>query len=333
MPKKPNVPPESDKDEPIISLRELSKKFNGVKAVNNLSMSIPRGSIFGFIGPSGCGKTTTIRLILGLYEPDSGQVEVLGTAPDKFGKREREAIGYMPQHATLYPELTVSENLNFAASLYGVPLRRRKRLEELLQLVELADETSKKVGDLSGGMQRRLSLAAAIVHRPQLIMLDEPTAGIDPILRNKFWDYFRTLKGAGETLFVATQYVNEAANCDFVGVMVDGRLLMVETPTELRRRATGGDIIHLETEDYLRHDKLDVLRNQEFVVGRNVKRQRGRQLAILVEDASSALPLVLDWCRRSQIAVESANQYLPSFDEVFVSLIDRDRDTDTNDSD
>ncbi|NIP55185.1 MAG: ATP-binding cassette domain-containing protein, partial [candidate division Zixibacteria bacterium] len=147
--------------------------------------------------------------------------------------------------------LTVWENMNFAASLYGFPLRRKERLHELLELVELIGHEGKKVRNLSGGMKSRLGLATSIIHRPQLLFLDEPTTGIDPVLRRKFWDYFQQLKRDDRTLFVTTQYVGEAAYCDYVGVMMDGRLLMVETPEGLRRRALGGEVIHLNLANYL----------------------------------------------------------------------------------
>lgn len=227
----------------------------------------------------------------------------------------------MPQQFVLYPELTVWENLNFAASLYGVSLRRNERLNELLELVELNGHEKKKVRDLSGGMQRRLSLAAAIVHDPQLIFLDEPTSGIDPVLRRKFWDYFQRLKEQGHTLFITTQYVGEAAYCDYVGVMANGRLLMVETPQGLRRRALGGDVLHLHTTNHLTGSQFSLLKAQDFVLDGKVTRLRDQGVEIVVNDASVALPILLDWCHEQAIGVESASEYVPIFDDVFVELI------------
>jgi ABC-2 type transport system ATP-binding protein len=307
----------------IIHTRDLSKTFAGETAVDKLSLDVPSGTIFGFIGPSGCGKTTSVRLLLGIYKPDSGEAEVLNCAPQQFGRAEQAQIGYMPQQFVLYPELSVWENLNFAASLYGVPLRRKDRLNTLLELVELTGHEKKKVGNLSGGMQRRLGLAAAIIHNPQLIFLDEPTAGIDPVLRRKFWDYFQSLKAEGHTLFVTTQYVSEAAYCDYVGVMADGRLLMVETPDDLRRRALGGEIIHLHTVEFLNESEFNNLRTQPFVLDNKASRLRNRGVEVVVENASITLPLLLDWCQAQQIPVESASEHLPLFDDVFVQLINQ----------
>ena len=215
----------------VIQTHELTKKFGEETAVDSLTMYVPRGSIFVFIGPSECGKTTTVRLLTGVHKPTSGNVTVLGKDPYAFTKSDREKIGYLIQNFVLYPELTVWENLNFAASFYGVSLLgRAKQFNRLLEFVELKDDKGKLASALSGGMKRRLSLASTLVHNPELLFLDEPTAGIDPLLRRKFWDYFKKLQSEGHTLFVTTQYVGEAAYCDMVGVMYDGRLLMVETP-------------------------------------------------------------------------------------------------------
>lgn len=307
----------------IIQTRDLTKTFAGETAVDHLTLDIPHGAIFGFIGPSGCGKTTSVRLLLGIYTPDSGDVKVLQQSPQDFGRQARAQIGYMPQQFVLYPELSVWENLNFSASLYGVPVRRKKRLQELLELVELTGHEKKKVRNLSGGMQRRLSLAASIIHNPQLIFFDEPTAGIDPVLRRKFWDYFQRLKDDGRTLFVTTQYVGEAAYCDYVGVMADGRLLMVETPKGLRRRALGGDIIRLSSATFLTEEQFNTLRSQPFVHEGKVSRLRDRGIEIVVEDASATLPLLLEWCQAQQIPVESASEHVPLYDDVFVQLIEQ----------
>lgn len=307
--------------ENIIHTHDLTKTFDNKAVVNNLNLNIPSGVIFGFIGPSGCGKTTSVRLLLGIYTPDSGEVEVLQRTPQKFRRADRAKIGYMPQQFVLYPDLSVWENLNFAASLYGVPLRRNERLDYLLDLVELTGHENKNVRNLSGGMQRRLSLAAAIVHNPQLIFLDEPTTGIDPVLRRKFWDYFQQLKEDGHTLFITTQYVNEAAHCDYVGVMADGRLLMVETPEGLRHRAMGGDIIHLHTARFMTEEQVATLASQPFVIDGKVSRLRGKGIEMVVEDASVTLPQLLDWCHSQNIEVESASEHMPIYDDIFVELI------------
>lgn len=309
--------------ENIIYTNSLTKQFDGVTAVDNLSLQIPPGVIFGFIGPSGCGKTTSVRLLLGVYKPDSGDIQVLGRQPEKFSHRERAKIGYMPQQFILYPELSVWENMNFAASLYGYPLRRKERLQELLALVELTGHEDKKVRNLSGGMKSRLSLAASIIHNPQLLFLDEPTTGIDPMLRRKFWDYFQQLKREDRTLFVTTQYVGEAAYCDYVGVMADGRLLMVETPEGLRRRALGGEVIHLHLVDYLTDAQVQHLRQQPFLKNSSIRNLPNQVVEIVVDDdAGTILPKLLDYVKQQQINVISAEEYVPPFDDIFVRIIE-----------
>ena len=219
----------------VISAQHLTKKFGDETAVEDVSFDVPRASIFGFIGPSGSGKTTTVRLLTGVYTPTEGEVSVLDRSPARFSQSDRARLGYMPQLFVLYPNLTVWENLNFAASLYGMSLFRGKRLKEALTFVELDEHRSKLARNISGGMLRRLSLAATLVHDPELLFLDEPTAGIDPVLRRKFWDHFRELKDQGRTIFITTQYVSEADNCDLVGVQNNGKLLLVDTPQGIRQ--------------------------------------------------------------------------------------------------
>ena len=307
----------------VIRTHELTKRFDDDVVVDRVTMSIPRGSIFGFIGPSGCGKTTTMRLLLGIYAATGGVVEVLGRSPDHFNTNDRQRIGYMPQLFVMYPDLTVWENVNFAASLYGVPLRRKDRLHELLDLVELTGHEGKRARNISGGMRQRLSLAAALVHNPELIFLDEPTAGIDPVLRSKFWGHFGTLKEQGRTMFVTTQYVGEAAYCDYVGVMTNGRLLIVDTPDGLRSRALGGHVLRIKPESLLDYQQLTELRAAPFVRERRVTVNPDLSLQLVVDDAGTALPAVMSWMDERNLTVTAAGEFNPSFDEVFVMLLEQ----------
>ena len=311
--------------ETVVQMREVSKRFGEVNAVDNVTLDVPQGSIFGFIGPSGCGKTTTIRLLIGNYEANDGTIKVLGKTPARFNRDDQKRIGYMPQLFILYPELTIWENLNFAASIYGYPMDRRERLEELLDLVELTGHEKKMVRNISGGMQRRLSLATTLIHNPELIFLDEPTAGIDPVLRRKFWDHFQTLKGHGHTLFVTTQYVGEAAYCDYVGVMRNGQLLMVETPEMLRYRALNGHVIDLRTTEHMSSETVAALKEHPLVKG-DVTFLDFLTARLSVENASTAIPQLLDWCGERDINVESINEFVPPFDDVFVMIMEQYRE-------
>jgi ABC-2 type transport system ATP-binding protein len=262
---------------------------------------------------------------MGLYEPDSGEVSVLGARPSRFTRSDRERIGYLPQLFVLYPDLTIWENMNFAASLYGVPFLRSRRLNQLLELVELKEDKHKLVRNTSGGMRRRLSLAATLIHNPDLLFLDEPTAGIDPILRKKFWDYFKQLQEKGHSLFVTTQYVGEAAYCDFVGVMSEGKLITVNTPEGLRREAYGGDIVKLGSTD-----RIDYNLRQQVVnlpdLQTKILNATDYELQLLVDDAATATPYLVEYFRDRNKAINSVESVFPSYDEAFVKLIEKHRD-------
>ncbi|MCB0169518.1 MAG: ABC transporter ATP-binding protein [Anaerolineae bacterium] len=304
----------------VIYTQNLTKQFGDEVAVKEVTFSIPSGTIFGFIGPSGSGKTTTVRLLTGLYRPTEGKIAVLDEAPTEFSRATQRKIGYMPQLFVLYDDLSVWENLNFVASLYGVGFGRSKRLKEVLDFVELANHKNKVVRKLSGGMKRRLSLAATLIHRPTLVFMDEPTAGIDPVLRRKFWDHFQSIREQGQTLFITTQYVGEAAYCDYVGILAGGRLLMVDTPKNLRRRAYGGDVIKLRTSDYVPPQVVAELRLLPFIKG-DVTRIGPHTFRIITDNASTVIPLLIDWAKEQQLKVESIEEDLPPFDDVFVELV------------
>lgn len=321
---------DSQDQETPIELQNVTRIFQPNTGVFDLDLCVPAGTIVGLIGPSGSGKTTTVRLMLGLLKPDTGEVTVLGETPTQFSKRTRERIGYMPQQFVLYPNLTVQENLRFVASLYGMGyFSRRGRLEEVLQFVELADVRDRLGGQLSGGMQRRLELACSLVHDPLLLFADEPTAGIDPVLRSKFWAYFRELRDEGRTLFITTQYVGEAAYCDLVGVMREGRLVLVDTPEELRRKALGGEVIKIAVDQRFIFRAAQVLQRQPGVSLVRVARDEAGGLYVHVDDAGEALPGIIQALNdHPDIVVKQAEEYLPPFDDVFVMLMRQMEQTD-----
>ena len=297
----------------------LSMQFPDQLALDDISLVVPAGNILGLIGPSGAGKTTTIRVLTGALVPTSGKVSVLGEEPRHFRRQTRERIGYMPQSFTLYPDLTVRENVDFVASLFGM-LRRGGRTKRALQLVDLWDVRSRRAGRLSGGMQRRLELACALVHDPALLFLDEPTAGIDPLLRARVWAELHQLRDAGRTLIVTTQYVNEAESCDRVALIANGRLLALATPDELRRQAVGGDIVVIETAALFDGEQLASL-----PLVRRVRQDGPRRLTVVVDDAGIALPDVVEAVRERGGEVTSGREERPSFDDVFAALVERDR--------
>ena len=306
----------------LIVFDKVSKSFGDFKAIQNLSFSLPKGKIIGLIGPSGSGKTTTVRLLSGIYQPTEGSVTVFDKSPSQFTSKEKVKIGYLTQHFTLFPDLSIASNMNFAASMYGQGLfRRRKIIDQLLELVELQSHRHKLAKKISGGMQRRLQLASTLIHDPELLLLDEPTAGIDPIMRRKFWDHFEMLRDQGKTLFVTTQYVSEASYCDLVGVLADGQLLELSEPEELRRKAFGGEKLTLRTKDHLKESNLQTIGELSFI--KRARRIEDGSIRILVDDAATSLPELMTWLQDQSIEVESLQQYQPPFDDVFVELVEK----------
>lgn len=305
--------------EPVVQLENATKSFDDVHAVDQVSLNVEPGTILGLIGPSGSGKTTVVKLAIGTLEPTSGTVRVLGETPSRFRRGTRERIGYMPQSFVLYPDLTAGENLSFVGSLFGMLWRRRRRRSrELLQLLDLWDARDRRAGQLSGGMQRRLSLACALVHEPDIMFLDEPTAGIDPVLRQSIWEELRRLRDQGRTLFVTTQYVGESEYCDKVAILDHGRVVAFDTPVGLRERAFGGDLVEIEL---ARPIDGSLLRNLDEV--EDVRQDSPRRIVVTVQDAGTAIPRLIDAIDEDGNEVESSREYRPSFDEVFAELLEQ----------
>ncbi|HMA35610.1 MAG TPA: ABC transporter ATP-binding protein [Chloroflexia bacterium] len=312
---------------PVIEVQQVSKKFGAVLGVEDLNFEVYEGEIFGFIGPSGSGKTTTMRLLNGIYAPTAGTVRLLGVNPAKPTRTLHEGFGYMPQQFVLYPNLTVYENMDFLAGVHGLGWwERRKQIRDLLSFVELTDAHNRLAANISGGMQRRLELAGSLIHNPRLLFVDEPTAGIDPVLRGKFWEEFRRLRDSGRTIFVTTQYVGESEYCDRVGVIRKGKLLAVAPPLELRRMAMQGDVVDLESPN-LAPEAIKALLTQPYVI----KTPQGKPLyqwlnypaamRVHVTDAAEATPQMMQLLQGMGTTVTTLQEYRPTFDEVFIELM------------
>jgi ABC-2 type transport system ATP-binding protein len=299
----------------------VGRRFNGTDAVKDLDLEIPSGAVVGVIGPSGSGKTTTIRMITGSLAPTTGRVQVFAEEPSAFHRRTRERIGYMPQLFSLYPDLTVAENVDFAASMYGLVMWRRwRRRKAVLKLVELWDVRRRRAGQLSGGMKRRLELAAALVHEPDLLILDEPTAGIDPMLRRVVWDEIHRLRETGVTSIVTTQYVTEAEECNLVALISEGRLIAYGTPDELRRSALGGEVVEVTMKGF-----YDATPLTESTGVKGVRQTGPRTFQLIVEDAGVASPEAVQAMSAAGGEVESVREYRPTFEDVFTSLVEADQ--------
>lgn len=224
--------------EEVIQARNLTKRFDGFTAVDHISFSVRAGEVVGYLGPNGSGKTTTIRMLLGLLRPSEGEASVLGYDVVRQSERVRERVGYMSQKFALYHDLSVGENLAFYAGVYGV--RERARMEAVLDLIGLRTLEAERVSNLSTGWKQRLALATAIVHQPRLLFLDEPTSGVDPTARRAFWDLIYTVVAQGVTALVTTHYMDEAEYCGRVGIMRDGKLLAMDSPSGLKQHALPG---------------------------------------------------------------------------------------------
>lgn len=323
-PDPPGSPGGGSGPSPAIAARGLTKRFGDATVVRSLDLDVPAGAILGLIGPSGCGKTTTVRLLAGLLTPTQGDAWICGRRSAALRHADRERIGYLPQAPALFPDLSLMENLSFHASMYGLPFRRRRRLDALLDWVELGPHRSKRVADVSGGMRRRLALAAAFVHRPDVVFLDEPTAGIDPILRDTMWAQFRETASEGATLVVTTQYVGEAGKCDVVGLLSDGELVLLGPPEQLRRAAFGGDVVDLTVARPIGHDGVSALLAHGLVVG-GVEHLSPLTVRVVVDDAKVAAAELPAVCGGLGIEVLDVVEHVVDDDEAFVRIVERHR--------
>lgn len=237
-----------DQNAPAVSLDHLSKRFDDFTAVDDVSLTVPKGQIFGFLGPNGAGKSTTIRMMCGIMPPSAGSGQVAGFDISREPERIKENIGYMSQRFSLYEDLTVEENIAFYAGVYRLTSeKRRERTEWVIEMAGLAERRRSRAGELSGGWRQRLALGCAILHEPPIVFLDEPTSGVDPLSRRKFWKLIYALADSGVTVFVTTHYMDEAEYCDRLALIFQGRLVAIGTPEELKRaRAEGGELPSLE---------------------------------------------------------------------------------------
>jgi ABC-2 type transport system ATP-binding protein len=304
---------------PRVELFTVDRAFGERLVVSNVSLTVNEGEIFGIVGPSGCGKTTVVRMIVGLLSPSSGEVLVNGVNPEKFKPKDKARLGYMPQTFSLYPSLTTLENARFMSSLYGIGwLARGKRIREVLEFLELWDARNRLASNLSGGMQRRLSLTCAILHRPSLIVVDEPTAGLDPALRARIWDYMHELRARGSTIIFTTQYIEEAERCDSVAILNQGAIAAMGSPQELRTEAGIPDEITL---DLVSGDPPAAIAELRTLPGvRDLRWDGTRSLALFVDDFVSALPRVERICRSHGCETSNVSTRQATFEDVFMRL-------------
>lgn len=300
---------------PAIDLYDVCKSFGSFRALNHLSLTVNRGEIFGLLGPNGSGKTTTLTILSGLGKPTSGYVQVLGYDIARQARAVRQHLGTVPQETALYEELSAWTNMAFHADLFGLPRREKaQRIAALLDLVQLSERRYGRVKTFSGGMKRRLALARALLHDPDLLYLDEPTLGVDVQSRRALWEYIQQLRDQGKTILLTTNYLEEASVlCDRLAILDHGSVLAVDTPMRLRQHY-GGQVLTLECASPL--ISLDALRLLPGVV--SVEQQEAR-LRIVTSGLENQIPLILNQITRENELRHFAVQE-HSLDDVFVQL-------------
>jgi len=301
-----------------IEIQRLTKHFRKFTAVDNLTLSVKYGEIFGLLGPNGSGKTTTINIVSGLSKPTSGQVKVLGHDVMKDTRAVYAALGVVPQETSLYEELSAWTNMSLHADLYGVRgPNRDSRITEMLNLVQLYDRRLSRVSTFSGGMKRRLALARALLHDPQLLYLDEPTLGVDVQSRRAIWDYILDLKKKGKTILLTTNYLEEAnALCDRIAIIDHGKLVVLDTPAELKRRY-GDTVMEIETEYIVSSQVIEQLHNITGISG-VAQTDKIVKIAMSGNEPSTTGKLITHLTQASNI--RRIAQREPNLEEIFLSL-------------
>jgi ABC-2 type transport system ATP-binding protein len=301
-----------------IQTNHLSKSFGILTAVKDLNLEVKTGEIFGLVGPDASGKTTTIRMLCGILPPDGGEAKVAGFDILREAESLREKVGYLPQRFGLYGDLTVLENIHFYGDLYQVPTQKRKeRIERLLRFANLEPFGKRKAQDLSGGMKQKLGLICALIHTPQILFLDEPTTGVDPLSRRDFWMILYDLLKEGVTILFSTSYLDEAERCSRVGLIYQGDLMIADTPSAVKARI-GGTILELRVENRQKGMKLleDVKLVQSLVLS-------GDKIHILVDDPQKGEKVIRDILKGQGMEILDLLVVQPSLEDAFVSIVQR----------
>lgn len=298
-----------------IEMIDLCKSFGSFRAVDHLTLAVEQGEIFGLLGPNGSGKTTTINMISGLSTPTSGDVRVMGYDVRRQARQVRQNLGAVPQETALYEELTAWVNMDFHADLFGIPRREKKeRIGRLLELVQLLDRKDSPVGTFSGGMKRRLALARALLHNPQIIYLDEPTLGVDVQARRAIWDYVLSLRDQGKTVLITTNYLEEAqVLCGRLAIIDHGQLIAVDSPEHLKQRY-GGAVVELETVR-----PSNALGELRILPGVKAVEQAGNRFKITTEGIDNIVPRIVNLVSQDNALRDIAVRE-PNLDEIFLRL-------------
>ena len=307
---------QNKKQEPIIETKNLQRVFGSTIAIDDLTIHINKGEIFGLVGPDGAGKTTTLRIFAGIMDPTRGSVNVLGYDINEEANKIKSHIGYMAQSFSLYGDLSVEENLNFFADVYGVSGQvREERIEKLLEFAQLTQFKKRRAGRLSGGMQKKLGLACTLIHEPDILLLDEPTLGVDPVSRREFWDILTELHVKGVTIVVTTPYMDEAERCSRIGLIYEGNLIESGTPEKIKKLVPG-EILQIQVDN--RGEARKLLGEQSAIME---IQSYGTLLHVFVEEAQAMLEEIRSLLEDAGIQVQMIRQIEPRVEEAFISLI------------
>lgn len=313
--------PRGQPADPIV-VEHVTKKFGEFVAVDDVSFRVHSGEVFGWLGPNGAGKTTTIRMLLGLLEPTAGLMRVLGYDPIAETKAMQAQVGYMSQLFTLYRDLTARENILFYGRVYGLkPIELRQREEEIISMAGLQGRENALTSNLSGGWKQRLALGCAIVHRPKVVFLDEPTAGVDPISRREFWGLIYAMAKKGTTVLVTTHYMDEAELCQRVGFISQGRLVALDTPDRLKETQMRGQVLEVNSPEPDRALRALRAARARGELPLDEVALYGTQVHAVVPDAEEYRPRLEAFLRKEQIETTSVEWIAPTLEDVFISAV------------
>jgi len=299
-----------------VVVENLRKQFGTFVAVDGLSLNVTRGEVFGFLGPNGAGKSTTIRMLCGLLKPTSGRASVAGYDVGLKPESVRQNIGYMSQKFSLYNDLTVIENLRLFAGLYSVPSKvLKQRIDWALKMANLKGQENLITGTLPGGWKQRLALGCAVLHKPPVLFLDEPTSGVDPISRRQFWDLIHQMAEEGVTVFVTTHYMEEAEYCNRLALIFRGKMVALGTPSELKRDSMKGELLLVECAPL--GPAVEALQSAPGVLDAAVF---GNALHLVVLNAAAAIPQIQSFLTNHAVTVSSIEKIRPTLEDVFVSV-------------
>lgn len=305
-----------------ISVENITKKFGDFTAVDNVSFGVRKGEIFGFLGANGAGKTTVIKMLCGLLTSTSGKATVAGFDINTQSESVKRNIGYMSQKFSLYEDLTVLENLNFFGGVYGLTNNElRERIDWAVEMSGLYGRTSSLTGLLPVGWKQRLALGCALLHRPTIVFLDEPTGGVDPLSRRKFWELIQSLTDGGTTVFVTTHYLDEAEYCDTIMLIHAGKIVAGGSPRQLKTEYIRYPMLEVNCSDII--EALSLLQRQEWVIESSVF---GTLLHLSVEEEDRYRPVIKDVLESNGIDVYRIDRIVPSLEDVFIHLVDRGSD-------